>query len=332
MDERQNVTKSLTDPSACGWETPRRGQRVLASFTCWPRATGPLRDEPRIDAARDAAPPICKVEQEVITVDAAPPPKPPFHNDEDGLDEWLMIPRPSVFQKPEYIKAVDAALLKCRDGERIIYETVDGFVVDVEVHEILAEKDLIESKAGFTRTQRLRATKSQVVRPPSSGCIVRGTLKILRGSLPERSWFGLGASDAFSAKIGDGLLSEGFVACLIDTRVNSTSKCTISGECLLPDLCSEEEQHAIVPAAYWASDQSEDIDLPSVILEVSVTAIDDTGKKHRDPMTMSLAEKEERSKVLKERGTALYKARRFRRAERVGRRAEIEFRAPHAID
>ena len=49
-------------------------------------------------------------------------------------------------------------------------------------------------------------------------------------------------------------------------------------------------------------------------------------------MTMSLAEKEERSIVLKERGTALYKARRFRRAERVGRRAEIKFRAPHAID
>ena len=212
-----------------------------------------------------------------------------------------MIPRPSVFQKPEYIKAVDAALLKCRDGERIIYETVDGFVVDVEVHEILAEKDLIESKAGFTRTQRLRATKSQVVRPPASGCIVRGTLRVLRGSLPDRSWFGLGEHDAFSVKLGDGLLSEGFVACLTDIKQGSSAKCTISGECLLPDLCSEEEQHAIVPVEYWASDQSEDIDLPSVILEVSVTAIDDTGKKHRDPMTMSLAEKEERSKVLKER-------------------------------
>ena len=57
--------------------------------------------------------------------------------------------------------------LKCKDGERIIYETVDGFVVDVEVHEILAEKDLIQSTAGFTRTQRLRATKSQVV--PAAG-------------------------------------------------------------------------------------------------------------------------------------------------------------------
>ena len=178
MDERQHVTKSLTDPSACGWETPRRGQRVLASFTCWARQKGPLRDAPDVDAARNKAPPLCKVEQEVITVDAPPPPKPPFHSDDDGLDEWLMIPRPSVFQKPEYIKAVDDALLKCKDGERIIYETVDGFVVDVEVHEILAEKDLIQSTAGFTRTQRLRATKSQVVRPPSSGCVVRGTLKI----------------------------------------------------------------------------------------------------------------------------------------------------------
>ena len=53
------------------------------------------------------------------------------------------------------------------------------------------------------------------------------------------------------------------------------------------------------------------------MLEVSVTAIDDTNKKQRDPMTMSLAEKEQRSKVLKERGTTLYKARRFRRAESV---------------
>ena len=316
-DDPKYVTKSLTDPSACGWETPRRGQRVLASFTCWPRATGPLQDAPDVDAARNKAPPLCKVEQEVITVDAPPPQKPPFHDDADGLDEWLLIPRPSVFRKPEYIKAVDDALLKCKDGERIIYETVDGFVVDVEVHEILAEKDLIQSPAGFTRTQRLRATKSQVVRPPASGCNVRGTLRVLRGSLPSRSWFGLGESDAFSCKLGDGLLSEGFVACLIDTRVNSTSKCTISGECLLPDLCSEEEQHAIVPAAYWASDQSETIDLPSVMLEVSVTAIDDTNKKQRDPMTMSLAEKEQRSKVLKERGTTLYKARRFRRAESV---------------
>ena len=37
-----------------------------------------------------------------------------------------MIPRPSVFRKPEYVKAVDAALLRCRDGERIVsaYETV----------------------------------------------------------------------------------------------------------------------------------------------------------------------------------------------------------------
>jgi hypothetical protein len=316
-DDPKYVTKSLTDPSACGWETPRRGQRVLASFTCWPRATGPLQDAPDVDAARNKAPPLCKVEQEVITVDAPPPPKPPFHDDADGLDEWLLVPRPSVFQKPEYIKAVDAALLKCKDGERIIYETVDGFVVDVEVHEILAEKNLIESTAGFTRTQRLRATKSQVVRPPASGCVVRGTLKVLRGSLPSRSWFGLGETDAFSCKIGDGILSEGFVACLTDIKQGSSAKCTISGECLLPDLCSEEEQHAIVPAAYWASDQSETIDLPSVMLEVSVTAIDDTNKKQRDPMTMSLAEKEQRSKVLKERGTTLYKARRFRRAESV---------------
>ena len=206
MDEPRHVTKSLTDQSACGWETPRRGQRVLASFTCWPRATGPLKDAPDVDAARNKAPPLCKVEEEVITVDAPPPPKPPFHSDEDGLDEWLLIPRPSVFRKPEYIKAVDDALLKCKDGERIIYETVDGFVVDVEVHEILAEKNLIESTAGFTRTQRLRATKSQVVRPPASGCIVRGTLKVLRGSLPDRSWFGLGDTDAFSCKIGDGVL------------------------------------------------------------------------------------------------------------------------------
>ena len=332
MDERQHVTKSLTDPSACGWETPRRGQRVLASFTCWARQKGPLRDAPDVDAARNKAPPLCKVEKEVITVDAPPPQKPPFHDDADGLDEWLLIPRPSVFQKPEYIKAVDAALLRCRDGERIIYETVDGFLVDVEIHEILAEKDLIQSPAGFTRTQRLRATKSQVVRPPASGCVVRGTLRVLRGSLPSRSWFGLGETDAFSCKIGDGLLSEGFVACLTDIKQGSSAKCTIAGECLLPDLCSEEEQHAIVPVEYWNSDQSETIDLPSVILEVSVTAIDDTSKKQRDPMTMTLAEKEERSQVLKERGTALYKARRFRRAERVRRRAEIKFRAPHAID
>ena len=145
------------------------------------------------------------------------------------------------------------------------------------------EKDLIQSPAGFTRTQRLRATKSQVVRPPASGCVVRGTLKILQGSLPERSWFGLGEHDAFSCKIGDGILSEGFVACLIDTNRAPTSKCTIAGECLLPDICSEEEQHAIVPAAYWASDQSENIDLPSVILEVSVTAIDDTNKNSETP-------------------------------------------------
>ena len=316
-DEPKYVTKSPTDPSTCGWETPRRGQRVVASFTCWARQKGPLQDVPQIDAAKDSAPPLCKVEQEVVTVDAPPPPKPPFHDDADGLDEWLLIPRPSVFQKPEYMKAVDAALLKCKDGERIIYETVDGFVVDVEVHEILAEKDLIEAKAGFTRTQRLRATKSQVVRPPASGCLVRGTLKVLRGSLPDRSWFGLGEHDAFSVKLGDGLLSEGFVACLIDTRVNSTSKCTISGECLLPDLCTEKEQHSIVPVEYWASDQSETIDLPSVILEVSVTAIDDTNKKQRDPMTMTLQQKEERSIVLKERGTQLYKMRRFRRAESV---------------
>ena len=317
-DEPKYVTKSLTDQNKCGWETPRRGQRVLASFTCWPRATGPLRDAPQIDAARDAAPPLCKVEQEVITVDAPPPPKPPFHDDADGLDEWLLVPRPSVFRKPDYIKAVDDALLKCKDGERIIYETLDGFVVDCEVHEILAEKDLITSTAGFTRTQRLRtSSRTQVVRPPSSGCVVRGTLKILQGTLPDRSWFGLGETDAFSVTIGDGLLSEGFVACLLDTRVNSTSKCTISGECLLPDLCSEEEQHAIVPVGYWASDQSENIDLPSVILEVSVDAIDDTGKKGRDPMTMTLQQKEERSIVLKERGTQLYKMRRFRRAESV---------------
>ena len=118
-------------------------------------------------------PPLCKVEQEVSNSRRAPTTKPPFHDDADGLDEWLLIPRPSVFQKPEYIKAVDDALLKCKDGERIIYETVDGFVVDVEIHEILAEKDLIQSPAGFTRTQRLRATKSQVVRPPASGCVVR---------------------------------------------------------------------------------------------------------------------------------------------------------------
>ena len=333
MDERQHVTKSLTDPSACGWETPRRGQRVLASFTCWARQKGPLQDAPQIDAARNKAPPLCKVEQEVITVDAPPPPRPPFHDDADGLDEWLLIPRPSVFHKPDYIKAVDDALLKCKDGERIIYETVDGFVVDVEVHEILAEKDLIQSTAGFTRTQRLRATKSQVVRPPSSGCVVRGTLKVLQGSLPSRSWFGLGEDDAFSAKIGDGLLSEGFVACLTDIKQGSSAKCTISGECLLPDLCSGEEQHAIVPAAYWAGAQTEACaDVPSVVLEVSVASVDDSGKKSRDPMSMTLAEKDERSKVLKERGTALYKARRFRRAERVWRRAEIKFRAPHAID
>ena len=316
-DEPRHVTKSLTDQSTCGWETPRRGQRVLASFTCWPRATGPLKDAPDVDAARNTAPPLCKVEQEVITVDAPPPPKPPFHDDADGLDEWMMVPRPSVFQKPEYIKAVDAALLKCRDGERIIYETLDGFVVDVEVHEILAEKDLVTSPAGFARTQRLRtSSRTQVVRPPSSGCVVRGTLKVLQGSLPSRSWFGLDGNNV-EAKLGDGLLSEGFVACLIDTRVNSTSKCTISGECLLPDLCSEEEQHSIVPVEYWSSDQTETIDLPSVILEVSVDAIDDTNKKHRDPMTMSLQQKEERSIVLKERGTQLYKMRRFRRAERV---------------
>ena len=316
-DEPRHVTKSLTDQSTCGWETPRRGQRVLASFTCWPRATGPLKDAPDVDAARNTAPPLCKVEQEVITVDAPPPPKPPFHSDEDGLDEWLLVPRPSVFEKPAYIKAVDAALLRCKDGERIIYETLDGFVVDVEVHEILAEKDLVTSPAGFARTQRLRtSSRTQVVRPPSSGCVVRGTLKVLQGSLPSRSWFGLDGNNV-EAKLGDGLLSEGFVACLIDTRVNSTSKCTISGECLLPDLCSEEEQHSIVPVEYWSSDQTETIDLPSVILEVSVDAIDDTNKKHRDPMTMSLQQKEERSIVLKERGTQLYKMRRFRRAERV---------------
>ena len=332
-DEPRHVTKSLTDPSACGWETPRTGQRVLASFVCWPRATGPLRDEPQIDAAKDASPPLCKVEEEVITVDAPPPPKPPFHDDEDGLDEWLMIPRPSVFRKPEYIKAVDDALLKCKDGERIIYETVDGFVVDVEVHEILAEKDLIQSPAGFTRTQRLRtSSRTQVVRPPSSGCVVRGTLKVLQGSLPSRSWFGLGETDAFSVKLGGGLLSEGFVACLTDIKQGSSSKCTISGECLLPDICTEKEQHAIVPAVYWNGSQTENIDLPEVVLEVSVTAIDDTNKKRRDPMTMTLQQKEERSQVLKERGTQLYKARRFRRAERVERRAEIKFRAPHAID
>ena len=112
-DEPRFVTKSLTDLSTCGWETPRRGQRVLASFACWPRATGPLRDAPAIDAARDASPPICKVEKEVITVDAPPPPKPPFHDDADGLDEWLLVPRPSVFQKPDYIKEF---MYFCEDG------------------------------------------------------------------------------------------------------------------------------------------------------------------------------------------------------------------------
>ena len=87
------------------------------------------------------------------------------------------------------------------------------------------------------------------------------------------------------------------MACLTDIKQGSSSKCTIAGECLLPDLY-EKEQHAIVPRC-TGTDQSENIDLPSVILEVSVTAIDDTGKKQPDPMTMSLRRKKNGPKFLK---------------------------------
>ena len=60
---------------AHGQERVRLGEPSLARdiwLLAWHllvRATGPLRDAPAIDAARNARPPLCKVEQEVMTVD-----------------------------------------------------------------------------------------------------------------------------------------------------------------------------------------------------------------------------------------------------------------------
>ena len=324
------VTKSLSAQNQTGWEAPRPGQRVLASFKVWRRAgDGPLGDEPGLAAARDAAPPVCVVEKQLVTVDAPAPPPPPYARDADGLDEWLMVPRPTVLEKAPYVNAVDDALKRTKDGERLVYETLDhgGFVVEVEVHEILTENELIKVAAGFVRTRRLRTTsRSQVARPPTSGCTVRGTLRVVDGSLTIHncddlhwSWFGLGAAGhAFEARLGDGFLSEGFAACLVDVKQGTVARCTIAGECLLPDAASLDQQASVVPPRYWAGDQGAWAgDLPTLVLELAVAAVDETTKKSRDPMTASLKEKEVRAHVLKARGAALYEARRFRRAERV---------------
>ena len=87
---------------------------------------------------------------------------------------------------------------------------------------------------------------------------------------------------------------------------------------------------ACVPEGWWrAADEryGPDVDrralskacarVPRIVIEVALTEVDDSRKKERDPMTMPMHIKERVAIDLKERGTRLFQAKRFRRAELV---------------
>jgi len=357
------VRRTLSDENRHGWETPRSGQEVLASFRCWPRPDGhdpPLPAAETLDATNfSTAGATIALKFEVFKVGAPEPPAPPGWGDDD-LDEWLQLPAPAKLGKHAWAAALDVALATAKNGEIFLFETLDygGWRVECEVHEILAERQEVEPYAAKTRGHGRLAgvAKSRRLRHPTlearslagvastNGCGVRGTLRLVAGWVgkwrPLRDWFGMstdpgvGVDEApspglpalFVARLGDGRLAEGFEACLKAIKKNTAYRCTIAGECLLPD-CVVTGLHAdgCIPPSWWTSIHDDSRSrltvvvtrLPRVVIDVVVDDVDDTMKKSRDPMTATLLEKATLANVLKARGTALFHHGRLRRAEAV---------------
>ena len=357
-----------TTNNCSGWEKPYGKQEVLCTFVAWPRpGDAPPLSEDLLNIEKwslEGGEPAAARRYQTLQVRSPPPPEPPGFGDDD-LDEWLQLPNPVRLTKAKWALALDDCLGGTRNGEKCLYETTEhgGWRLEVEVHEILTERVVVDpyggtshghgGLAGLAKSRRLGhvsdETKGLHGKQGSDGDVVRGTIKLVSGWSgawkPKRDWFGLSVDageepdDApskdvaapFVVCLGDGRTSEGFEACLKAVKKNLVSRFTISGECLLPDTVLDAKQlDACVPPGWWADAETrygEGVDraaigkavakAPRVILDVAVTEVDDTRKKLRDPMTMDMRTKEKVALELKERGTRLFAAKRFRRAELV---------------
>lgn len=123
------VRRTLSHENQHGWETPRSGQEVLASFRCWPRPDGggaPLPAADTLDAANYATAGAFAIALKfsVFKVGAPEPPSPPGWGDDD-LDEWLQLPAPARLRKNAWAHALDVALATAKNGERFLLETLD---------------------------------------------------------------------------------------------------------------------------------------------------------------------------------------------------------------
>ncbi|KAH8057112.1 FK506 binding protein [Aureococcus anophagefferens] len=307
-----------TTNNCSGWEKPYGKQEVLCTFVAWPRpGDAPPLSEDLLNIEKwslEGGEPAAARRYQTLQVRSPPPPEPPGFGDDD-LDEWLQLPNPVRLTKAKWALALDDCLGGTRNGENRRL----GHVSD--------ETKGLHGKQG------------------SDGDVVRGTIKLVSGwsgaCKPKRDWFGLSVDageepdDApskdvaapFVVCLGDGRTSEGFEACLKAVKKNLVSRFTISGECLLPDTVLTRSSSTRVPRAGGPTPKRATARASTAHrqgrrgaarhLDVAVTEVDDTRKKLRDPMTMDMRTKEKVALELKERGTRLFAAKRYRRAELV---------------
>ncbi|KAJ1463093.1 hypothetical protein M885DRAFT_556803 [Pelagophyceae sp. CCMP2097] len=325
---------------ARGSERPRPLSRVCASFRAF--KTQRRFDDEAALSVDGLGEPAASLERGTYVVAAAAPELP---GDDDLLDEWLNIPARVAKPPAEWAAAVDAAVCATARGEVRVYWDAAAWVVEVEVHEILTERDLVDGAApdavghhgclaGSARLKLVAAGGESDSRVAREGCVVRGTWRVVSGLAHVRAaWLGAaegpgGAGDgvAFAASLGNGELAEGFEAALQHMRIGTEATLSLFGECLLPDSASVSEAAEFVPSGWWANEVSFDAkvakpskpdlsSLPCVVLAVRVDSMDGAGEKALDAMTMSMDAKEHRAATLKDRGAALWAQRRFRRAE-----------------
>lgn len=303
--ERKSVRRTIREFEGYR-ETPSRSQRVCVSFRVWRRDPGELGSEPKQPAtepvvARSRTPYVVLARETAAWT-------------ADDLDDWLQLP-PSNRQRLPWCHALDECLVETAESEKAEFETTNfgGWFLEVELHAIYVETDVVDtvsprarawSVAGFAKTKRLGWIERPKLgtKEPSDGCVAYGTLDVVhvKGEVPP-SWFGVDSltpmTHSFVARLGDGVLAEGFEAALCRCRPGGRYRVVVSGECVLPDII-----HPTVDAL--------------VAVDVALDRVDATHARG-DAMSMTMDQKEVRSVELKARGASLWAAGRWRRAETV---------------
>lgn len=281
----------------------RAGQLVSVHVSVW-RRSGPLERKP-------SAPEVS--ERHMIYHVAGPEPRRAPGSEVDDLDEWLQLPSPRAAAKAPWCAALDECLMGAGRGEVCRYQDA-AWLVEAEVTDIFVEREAVDTSsaratgfgevAGYARSRRL-ASAAERTTEVTEGCVVRGTIAVVRlAGEPRPEWFGLGGDEWSGsartvARIGAGVLAEGFEAALCKCRKDERWRIVVAGDLLLPDEAGDKVR-------------AEGL----VCVDVRVDAVDDSASR-KDVMKMTMDRKESLALELKDRGARLWAAGRRRRAELV---------------